>query len=255
MIELLLVYPTRMTCELIAAALHGEDDINIVGYAHNDDDAQTKLTKSKCNTVLVSIDLANNGAFKTARAIRQSAKDVKVLMAGLIRSNAAILRCVEEGVAGYVLDDDSLADLVKKLRAVHDEEFIVSPAMASALMGRVAELKQMIKEFHTASMNWSEDLFAELTPREWEVLQLIEEGHDNQQIADKLIIEKGTVKNHVHNILGKLDVRSRDQAAMLARQLFAEPKETKAGGDLIQRFPNIESIGASFAVQRQPFPA
>ncbi|MCB0111049.1 MAG: response regulator transcription factor [Caldilineaceae bacterium] len=255
MIQLLLVYPTRMTCELIAAALQGEEDINVVGYAHNGDEALSKLSKCQCDTVLVSIDLPSNEAFKFARAVRQSSKEMKILMAGLVRSNAAILRCVEEGLSGYVLDDDSLADLVKKLRAVHEEEFIVSPAMASALMDRVAELKQMIKEFHSTSLNWSEDLFAELTPREWEVLQLIEEGCDNQQIADRLVIEKGTVKNHVHNILGKLDVRSREQAALLARQLFAHPVEGKADPDLVQRFPNIESIGTSFRSRTSPLHA
>jgi len=249
MIELLLIYPTRMTCELIAAALQGEGDINIVGCAHSGDEALAKL--GQCNTVLVSIDLPDNGAFKFARAVRQSAKDIKVLMAGLVCSNTAILRCIEEGLAGYILDDDSLADLVKKLRAVHEEEFIVSPAMASALMGRVAELKQMIKEFHTSGLNWSEDIFAELTPREWEVLQLIEQGCDNQQIANKLIIEKGTVKNHVHNILGKLDVRSREQAAMLARQLLTVPPESTSVPPLVRRFPTIESFDPSFQTSRQ----
>ncbi|MEZ4682699.1 MAG: response regulator transcription factor [Caldilineaceae bacterium] len=245
MIQLLLVYPSRMTCELISAALCAEEDIEIVGYAHSGDEALAKLAKQECNTVLASIDLPDNGAFNFARAIRQSAKDVKVLIAGLVKSTTAILRCIEEGVSGYVLAEDSLADLVKKLRAVHDEEFIVSPAMASALIGRVAELKQMLKEFHTASLNWSDEIFAELTPREWEVLHLIEEGCDNQQIADKLIIEKGTVKNHVHNILSKLDVRSRDQAAMLARQLFAEQSDsTAAKVDQVQTFPLVGTLGS-----------
>ncbi|MEZ4622218.1 MAG: LuxR C-terminal-related transcriptional regulator [Caldilineaceae bacterium] len=62
-------------------------------------------------------------------------------------------------------------------------------------------------------------LLTELTAREWEVLQLIEQGYSNQQIADKLTIEMGTVKNHVHKILDKLDVRCREQAGLLARQL------------------------------------
>lgn len=255
MIQLLLVYPTRMTCELIAAALQGESDITVVGQAHSAEEALTKLTNCKCNTILASIDLSDNGAFKFARAVRQSSKDVKLLIAGLVRSNAAILRCIEEGIAGYILAEDSLADLVKKLRAVHEQEFIVSPAMASALIERVAELKQMIKEFHSTNLHWSEDLFAELTPREWEVLQLIEEGFDNQKIADKLIIEKGTVKNHVHNILSKLDVRSREQAAMLARQLFAEQKDEKSAESLTEKtryFPLIDAQATKLHTARQP---
>lgn len=246
MINVLLVYPTRMTCELIAAALKAETDINIVGYAQNGQEALAKLTRRECNTLLASIDLPNNCAIQLTRAIRQSPKDVKVLITGLVESNAAILRCLEEGVAGYVLAEDSLADLVRKIRAVHQEEFHLPPAVAYALMGRLAELKELIKEFHTTSMNWSEELFAELTPREWEVVQLIEQGCDNQQIAERLVIEKGTVKNHVHNILSKLDVRSREQAALLARQLFVQQKASSSAAEQNRRFPLVEDARSQY---------
>lgn len=248
MIQLILVYPNQMTCDLLSAALQPEPDINIVGCAHTDEEALTLLSKeSECNMVLVSIELPDNGAFKVARAVRQSEQDVKTLITELVQSKTAILRCIEEGIAGYVLVDDSLADLVKKLRAVHEEEFLVSPTMASALIERVGELKQMLKEFHTTNLNWTEELFAELTPREWDVLHLIEEGCDNQTIADQLVIEKGTVKNHVHNILSKLDVRSRNQAAMLARQLFADEKAEKAmSRQSIPRFPLVDGIASTF---------
>lgn len=228
MIRLLLVHPTHLTCELLAAVLREESDIHVVGYTDSSDEALALVKKENCNTVLADISLPDNGALAFARLLRQKEPEAKVLITGLVKSNTAILRCIEEGVAGYVLEEDSLASLVKKIRAVHEEQFILSPTVASALMARVAELKEMTKELYGLSMSRTDHLFTELTPREWEVLQLIEQGCNNQQIANKLIIEKGTVKNHVHNILDKLDVHCRKQAAMLARQLFATQREETA---------------------------
>ncbi|MEZ4869187.1 MAG: response regulator transcription factor [Caldilineaceae bacterium] len=246
MIRLLLVHPTRMTCELLAAVLREESDIHVVGYAHSSDEALTQVSKQKCNTVLVDINMPNHSALPFARNLRQTGQEVKVLITGLVKSNAAILQCIEEGVAGYVLEEDSLADLVKKIRAVHEEKFLVSPTVASALMARIAELKQMTKELYGISLNQAGDLFTELTPREWEVLQLIEQGCNNQQIADKLVIEKGTVKNHVHNILDKLDVHCREQAALLARQLFANHCEEEAvPADSLRTLPLMEAWEAT----------
>ena len=104
---------------------------------------------------------------------------------------------------------------------------MLSPKVAASLMARAAELKQMTKALYGIQTEYIDDMFAELTPREWEVLQHIEEGLSNEAIAKELVIEKGTVKNHVHNILSKLDVHCREQAAILARQIKVSNGEGK----------------------------
>ncbi|MEZ4865221.1 MAG: response regulator transcription factor [Caldilineaceae bacterium] len=244
MIRLLLVYPVRITCELLAAVLRAEEDITVVGYVHSSEEALTAITKAQCNTVLIDINLPNNSALPLAHTLHQMDPTRKVLMTGLLKSNTVILQCIEEGAAGYVFEEESLADLVKKIHAVHEDKFLLSPAIASALMARVAELKQMTMELYGINVNQASDLFTELTPREWEVLQLIEQGYNNQEIAEELIIEKGTVKNHVHKILEKLDVRCREQAALLARQLFGEQCETREAEDKAPSIPYSWSFGA-----------
>ena len=227
MIRLFLVNPKRMDCELLASVLQGEKDIEVVGYSHDPEEALTKIRRKGCDTVLADINLPGNGALNIARTLQKNGNEAKVLIGGLVRSKSAILHCIEEGVAGYVLEDDSLAVLVKKIRAAHEEEFIVSPAIASALMARVAELKEMANQLNGVDLSDAEEFFTEITPREWEVLQLIDKEYNNQQIAEKLVIEKGTVKNHVHNILSKLNVKSREQAAMLMRQFTQYQSENK----------------------------
>jgi DNA-binding CsgD family transcriptional regulator len=115
-------------------------------------------------------------------------------------------------VAGYVLKDSSLAELLKNVRAAYNNEALVSPPIAAALMSYVAELVG----FDPAA---EQDLCApqSLTRREREVLTLVQQGLTNQEIAESLVIELGTVKNHVHNILRKLNVNSRRDAVHVSR--------------------------------------
>jgi DNA-binding NarL/FixJ family response regulator len=153
--------------------------------------------------------------------VTRSGKGIKVLISGLIHSKAAVLRYIEEGAAGYIVEEDSLADLVRKIRRVYANEFHVSPHIGGALIARLAELKRRVNSVRTMSAMESFHEPAELTPREWEILRLIEQGMSNQEIANALVIEMGTVKNHVHNILRKLDVQSRKHAVIFARQQFA----------------------------------
>ncbi|MCB0097237.1 MAG: response regulator transcription factor [Caldilineaceae bacterium] len=219
MIRLLLVQPTRMTCELFAAVLREEPDLQVVDFAHSVSEVVDKLRRHKCDVVLVDFNLPDKGMLSCMHHIHQNENDVKVIITGMVKSSNVVLHCVEEGIAGYVYHEESLGDLVKKIRAVYDDEFMLCPQVAATLMARVAELKQMTKELYGIRAEHIDDMFAELTPREWEVLQLVERGLSNDAIAKDLVIETGTVKNHVHNILSKLDVHCREQAAILARQL------------------------------------
>jgi DNA-binding NarL/FixJ family response regulator len=106
------------------------------------------------------------------------------------------------------LKDDSLEDLVEIVRATQEGKVFVSPQIAAAMMERLSDLAQM---FAGVENNLTDT--TALTSREMEVLELISKGYTNQQIAQNLVIEVGTVKNHVHNILEKLNVSSRGEAA------------------------------------------
>lgn len=123
------------------------------------------------------------------------------------------MRWVEAGVQGYVDNESSVDDLIRSVRSAHRGEAHISPQVAGALMRRLAEFASRFEDLEPEPAN-----LAELTPREMEVLQLLVCDFSNQEIADHLVLEVGTVKNHVHNILGKLEVNNRQEAA---RQLVA----------------------------------
>ncbi len=221
MIRVLIVHETRLICDLKATVLGYESDLEVIGCVAAADEALAILKKSACDIALVSVTLPDDGAFALTRSVVKTGNAVKVLITGLTESKAVILRCIEEGVAGYVNTDESLTDLVRKIRCVSQGEFLVSPSVAAALISRISELKKLVTELNGFKDMNPNHLYAELTERECEVLDLIEQGRSNQEIASSLCIELGTVKNHVHNILDKLDVRTRKHAAIIARQALA----------------------------------
>jgi DNA-binding NarL/FixJ family response regulator len=144
---------------------------------------------------------------QVTRAISQAKLSTKVLILGLAESKEEVLQYVEAGAAGYVLQDDSVDELIAKLRSTYMGAVMISPEMVGALVSRVAELAQASDR---AGNKFSASI--ELTAREREILALIGQGLSNHQIAERLTIEVGTVKNHVHRILQKLNVTDRQSA-------------------------------------------
>lgn len=210
MIRVLIVEEVRAICEIIATVLRAEPDVEIAGCATQLDEAINSL--GDCDVVLVNTGLNNEASVRMIRTLRKLAPRVKVVVMGLARSQHAILQCIEAGVAGYVLKESPLEELLKNIRAAYNNEALVSPPIAAALMSYVAELVG----FDPAS---ERELCApqNLTRREREVLNLVQQGLTNQEIAEALVIELGTVKNHVHNILRKLNVNSRRDAVHVSR--------------------------------------
>ena len=128
---------------------------------------------------------------------------------GLPQSEEAILTYIEAGADGYVPQDGTMDEILKNIRALHRGEALASPKVIAALMARVNKLAELHSEL---GLKPDPARLADLTPREREVLVLIDQGFSNQEIADRLTIELGTVKNHVHNVLQKLGVNNRWEA-------------------------------------------
>jgi RNA polymerase sigma factor (sigma-70 family) len=208
MIRALVVHQTKLIANIIASVLSEESDIHVVGRATSVDEAMALLDRTNCNMVLVSARLPNKGALELTEAVSQEKPEIVVLVFGLPESENLILQYVMAGASGYVLQDVPAEHLFENIRAAHEDKAIVSPTVAAALMTQIAELAQI-----SARNTLDPAAVQELTPREQEVLELIGEGLTNQEIGERLYIEVGTVKNHVHNLLKKLDVGSRGDAA------------------------------------------
>jgi two-component system, NarL family, response regulator LiaR len=208
MIRILLVNEIQLISNVIAVALEDEPDIKVVGQATSVDDALAFIINNDVDVALVSTRLPDLGALQFTRSLSKSNSSIKVLILGLNEVKEQILPFIEAGAVGYLLKDDSVENMIECIRNAQENQAIVSPKMAAVLMSRVVELARLLSEIKPTGYENNG-----LTPREMEVLALIEKGCSNQEIADRLFIEVGTVKNHVHSILEKLEVGNRNDAA------------------------------------------
>ena len=208
-IKVLLVIEVRLIADIFASVLEEEADIEIAGFVSREDDALQFLETQKADVALVSAGLRNQDALHLTRAMMENSPSTKVLILGLSEENQQdTLRYIEAGAAGYILKDSSVKDLMQVIRLAQKGEAQVSTRMAGVMMERLFRLARIFSSVETRM-----DGQARLTSREFEVLQFISEGLTNQEIAARLVVEVGTVKNHVHRILEKLNVSNRQEAA------------------------------------------
>lgn len=208
LIHILLVNEFPLIGNVIVAALEDEPDIRVIGNVTTPEEALNIVQEKPVDVALVSTRLANQGALHLTSAIVDLAPETKVLALGLTEEKKRVLRYVEAGATGYILKDDSLDDMIETVRAAQDGKVFVSPRIAAAMVERLSDLAQMFSDFENNVTDT-----AGLTSRELEVLDLIGKGLTNQEISEQLDIEVGTVKNHVHSILDKLNVGNRGEAA------------------------------------------
>lgn len=208
-VKVLLVIEVRLIANLFTSVLEDEPGMEVAGFVPTVEDAVEFMQAQQVDVALVSADLPNQQALKLTHTAMEYSPSTKVVILGLSEENQHdALRYIEAGAAGYILKDSSLKELIDVIRLAQKGEAQVSTRMAGAMMERLFRLARV---FSAVENRMDSDI--RLTSRELEVLQFISEGLTNQEIAARLVVEVGTVKNHVHRILEKLNVSSRQEAA------------------------------------------
>ena len=209
MIRLLIVSRIRLYREGLAQALAPIDTLDVVAQLSDREATLANLRNTNVDAVVIDMSTAEDHAL--ARDVRATAPGIPIVALGVRESESDILSCVEAGVATYVTHDESLDDLVIAVHNAVRGELVCSPHFAGSLVRRVADLAA---ERHQD--------FAEtpLTRRECEIGNLLKQNLSNKEIAVRLGIEEATVKNHVHNLLEKLRVHSRTDAARLLHRVL-----------------------------------
>ena len=206
MIRVFVIADIRLYREGLAGCLAREQDMEVVGMAADRAEAIRRVGDLTPDVALLDMAMPESAA--TVRAIARTAPGVRVVGLAVPENERDVIAFAEAGIAGYVPREGSLADLVAAVRGAARGEAICSPEIAGGLLRRIAALSVERAPRSPA---------ATLTSREREIVRLIDDGLSNKEIALRLCIQLATVKNHVHNILEKLHVNRRAEAAARLR--------------------------------------
>ena len=204
--------------EGIRAVLEGEPDLAVVGEASNGREAVEVCRKVRPDLVLMDVRMPEMDGLAATRAIKEELPETSVVMVTMHESPDYLLEAIKAGAAGYILKDAAGERLVEAVRRTLEGDAPLSEGLAMQLLQRLAsEDGQRAQQQSEAKTPLP--MPEELTPRETEVLKLLAQGWTNPQIARTVLASVSTVKIHVQNIIGKLGVSDRTQAAVRAIEL------------------------------------
>ena len=188
--------------------LLAEEGVNVVGEAENGETAIRLAADLAPDVVIMDLNMPGAGGVETTKRLASLAPLSRVVVLTISADDDDVMNAVMAGACGYLLKDSSIQELIAGIRAASEGESLISPQIAAKVLQR---LRAQSKDVDAAAT-----IRAELSDRELEVLKLIANGKDNAQIASELFISPKTVKNHISNILMKLQIENRIQAAVYA---------------------------------------
>ncbi len=202
--------------------LDTEDGIEVVGEAADGVEAALRAQELLPDVVIMDVSMPKRGGVEACRAIKASVPETKILMLTSSEDATHLFAAVRAGANGYLLKDVSPEEVAEAIRGVHEGQSMLSPMMAAKLLTEFATLSSP-----PATPATTPELgVPRLTGRELGILALVARGMLNREIAAELFIAENTVRNHIRNILDKLQLHSRTEAALYAvRQRLIDPDE------------------------------
>jgi len=204
----------------LEAVLQGEVGLDLVGQASDGQEAVQIASEVVPDVVLMDIRMPKITGIEACRATKEVAPSAKIVMLTISDEEEDLFEAIRAGASGYLLKDIPLDEVAEAVRAVHGGQSLINPSMAGKLLSEFATLAKRDAEEEERVQHVAAP---KLTDREMEVLKLVARGMNNRDIAKELFISENTVKNHVRNILEKLQIHSRMEAVMIAvRQKLIE---------------------------------
>jgi DNA-binding NarL/FixJ family response regulator len=193
-----------------------EPGIEVVGEARDGIEGTNLAVSGAPDVVLLDVRMPKRSGIEACLAMKEAVPSAKIIMLTVSDEEADLYEAVKSGASGYLLKDSSIEDVAQAVRVVAEGQSLISPSMAVKLIDEFKQMSRPGREPVPGGLR--------LTGREMEVLRLVATGLNNRKIAEKLYISENTVKNHVRNILEKLQLHSRMEAVMYAvRENLLDP--------------------------------
>ncbi|MGC9358042.1 MAG: response regulator [Anaerolineae bacterium] len=203
-IRVLLVEDQTLMRQGMKTILDLEPGFRVVGEASNGEEGMRQALALRPDIILMDVQMPGMNGLEAIAAICGSWPDARIIILTTFARDDYVFEGMRAGARGFLLKDTPADHLIQTIRRVHGGEVFIQPDIASRM------LRELIRPEATP--------IEPLTEREHDVLVLLAQGHSNKEIARSLLITEGTVKNHVSNILGKLQAQNRTQAADIARK-------------------------------------
>ncbi|MFD2169877.1 response regulator [Tumebacillus lipolyticus] len=218
MIRVIVVDDQKLMRDGLKTILSLEEHLEVVGTAADGAQALELAKESKPDLVLMDIRMPGVDGVEGTRLIRQQLPDTKVLMLTTFNDSELIFQALEEGASGYLLKDMPTEVIVQAIMTVSAGGVVLPPDSTAQVVAEMKRIRERSGQEPVEREASAEALrqVRELTERELEVLNRLGLGMNNKEIAESLVITEGTVKNHVSNIIAKLCLRDRTQAAIFA---------------------------------------
>ena len=205
----------------LRSLLETEDDFVLVGEAGTAKEALDRIPPTRPDVAILDVRLPDGSGIEVCREIRSGSPDVACVMLTSYADDEALFAAIMAGASGYVLKQVGATSLVDDIRRVAAGESLLDPALTQRVLERLQDQSD------------EDPLLANLTPQERRILDLVADGQTNRQIAETLFLAEKTVKNYVSNLLAKLGMQRRTQAASYATRIAersAQARRTDATG-------------------------
>jgi DNA-binding NarL/FixJ family response regulator len=196
--------------EAMRAVLESETEIHVVAEARDGLEAVSEAERSLPHVAILDVDLPMSDGARTTATIKARVPECQVLVLSAREDYRSLIEVLDAGASGYLTRESPLAELIQATKAVHHGDTLVPPGMLGPLLSDLLRRKR--------DQDRGFERIARLTTREREVLALLAQGSDNDSIARSLVISPQTARTHIQNILGKLEVHSRLEAAAFVMQ-------------------------------------
>ncbi|MBO1086481.1 MULTISPECIES: response regulator transcription factor [Enterococcus] len=203
MIKVLLVDDHEMVRLGVSSYLSIQEDIEVIGEAEDGRKGYEKAMELRPDVILMDLVMEEMDGIESTKAILKDWPEAKIIIVTSFIDDEKVYPAIEAGATGYLLKTSTAHEIADAIRATQRGERVLEPEVTTKMMEKMSRRNEPI-------------LHDDLTNRENEILMLISEGKSNQEIADELFITLKTVKTHVSNILAKLEVEDRTQAAIYA---------------------------------------
>lgn len=209
-IKVMIVEDDSLLRGTLGELINLDPELTLVASASNGEQAVAEAHVVRPDVILMDIEMPKLNGIEATRQLKEKLPAINVVILTKFGDDANVFNAIKAGAVGYVLKDAGLDEIRSALHAAQQGEGFLSPVLVTKVLGEFNRLTQVATK--------NRELFAELSRREVEVLEMIASGARNAAIADRLCLSEKTVKSHVGSILRKLHVNDRTEAALIAQR-------------------------------------